>query len=308
VKVSILIPAYNAAEFIAETIECAINQSWQEKEIIIVDDGSSDNTYEIAKQFESDLVKVYRQDNKGASAARNYAFSKSNGEMIQYLDADDLLSPNKIEEQIKIYLNQSVSDSIITCNFLYFTDNIVTGLEFPRCRLITTDYAPGYELLIDIFDYLIGTQTSIWLVPRGLIEKSGGWNEQLSLNDDGEFFFRIISMCKIIYYCANAVVYYRTPNDGLSIRRDIQASKSQLLSTRIMRDIVLSYSKSKRARQACSKFYFQFYQKFDDDGNFDKSAEMDMMELGFHVDSFNKTKKHKIIRDFLKKIYKFIFK
>jgi glycosyltransferase involved in cell wall biosynthesis len=307
-KVSILIPAYNSEKYIAETIQCAINQTWPDKEIIVVDDGSSDNTYEIAKQFESDNIKIFKQDNKGASAARNNAFSKSSGELIQYLDADDLLSPNKIEEQIKIYLNNPDPRNIVTCNFLYFTDNIVTGLEFPRCQFITTGYGSSCELLIDIFDYVIGTQTSMWLVHRELIEKSGGWNEQLSLNDDGEFFFRIISMSKTVHYCANAIVYYRMPINGLSKRRDIEAAKSQLLSTRIMRDIILSYSKSKRARLACCKFYLRHMHQFDDNGNFDKMAEKDIKDLGFHVETLFKTKRYKIMRNlFGKKIYKSLF-
>lgn len=308
-KVSILMPAYNAEKYIAETIQCALNQTWPDKEIIVVDDGSADRTFEIAKRFESEIVKVYKQPNKGASTARNLAFTYSSGDLIQYLDADDLLSPNKIEEQIKIYLQNPDPDSIVSCNLLYFTDNVVTGLEFPKCQQITTGYRTSSELLIDIFDYPIGTQTSMWLVPRGLIIKSGGWNESISLNDDGEFFFRIISLSKMVHYCAKAIVYYRMPMNGLSNRRDSVAAISQLASTRIMRDCILSYSKSKRARQACCKFYLNSMNQFDDNGNFDKMAEKDIEELGFHIETLFKSPKRQLIRNLLgKRIYKACFK
>jgi glycosyltransferase involved in cell wall biosynthesis len=98
--VSILIPAYNAERWIAETINSALNQTWSQKEIIIVDDGSRDATLQIAKRFESGLVKVVAQENSGASTARNKALAFAQGDYIQWLDADDLLAPDKIALQM----------------------------------------------------------------------------------------------------------------------------------------------------------------------------------------------------------------
>ena len=94
--VSILIPCYNSEKWLAETLESALAQTWQNKEIIVVDDGSTDSSLEIAKTFESNKVKVLRQDNRGASAARNLGLTNAQGDFIQYLDADDLLSEDKI--------------------------------------------------------------------------------------------------------------------------------------------------------------------------------------------------------------------
>lgn len=90
-KVSILIPCYNSERFVAETLDSCLAQTYRNIEIIVVDDGSTDNSFAIAKSFESNIIKVYRQDNSGACAARNYAFRKSSGEYIVYLDADDIL-------------------------------------------------------------------------------------------------------------------------------------------------------------------------------------------------------------------------
>src|SRR5207248_8968504 len=99
--VSILIPAYNAEPWITDTIQSALAQTWMRKEIIIIDDGSTDQTLSIARQFASKTVSVIAQRNQGAAAARNKAFALSQGGYIQWLDADDLLSPDKIEAQVK---------------------------------------------------------------------------------------------------------------------------------------------------------------------------------------------------------------
>ena len=98
--VSILIPAFNAQEWIADSIRSAIAQTWESKEIIVVDDGSTDKTLRIARQFESECVRVVTQRQQGAAAARNKAFSLSRGDYIQWLDADDLLAPDKVAWQM----------------------------------------------------------------------------------------------------------------------------------------------------------------------------------------------------------------
>src|SRR5580700_460613 len=98
--VSILIPAYNAERWIAFTLQSAIAQTWPRKEIIVVDDGSRDRTAEVARRFASIGVVVVSTENQGAAAARNHALQLSEGDYIQWLDADDLLAPDKIERQL----------------------------------------------------------------------------------------------------------------------------------------------------------------------------------------------------------------
>ena len=100
--VSILIPAYNCGSWIAESLASAIAQTWPNKEIIVVDDGSSDDTQAIAASFASQGVRLHVQPNAGAAAARNQALALSSGEYIQWLDADDLLAPCKIESQMAV--------------------------------------------------------------------------------------------------------------------------------------------------------------------------------------------------------------
>src|SRR5437763_15171894 len=100
--VSILIPAYNAQRWLAETIRSALGQTWPNKEIVVVDDGSRDRTLSIARQFASKCVSVVTQENQGAFAARNRIFELCQGVYIKWLDADDLPSADKISKQLEL--------------------------------------------------------------------------------------------------------------------------------------------------------------------------------------------------------------
>src|ERR1700733_5965707 len=98
--VSILIPAYNAERWIPFTLQSAVDQTWRRKEIIVINDGSTDGTAEIAKGFRSHGVSVVTTKNQGLSAAVNYGLRICQGDYIQELDANDILAPEKIEKQL----------------------------------------------------------------------------------------------------------------------------------------------------------------------------------------------------------------
>jgi glycosyltransferase involved in cell wall biosynthesis len=129
-KVSIIIPLYNSEKYIAETINSALNQTWENKEIIIIDDGSTDKSLVIAKSYERVNVIVISQQNKGASAARNVGIKNSKGDFIQFLDADDLLSTDKIEAQMKIF-EQYGNDIIVSCQWDGFI-KLKEEAKFPK--------------------------------------------------------------------------------------------------------------------------------------------------------------------------------
>ena len=118
--VSILIPAYNSEQWIAETIESALAQTWRTKEIVVVDDGSSDQTLQIARRFASKGVYVVTQPNQGAAAARNTAMSICQGDYIQWLDADDLLEPDKVERQMRSLDDYPGKRTLLSGAWAYF--------------------------------------------------------------------------------------------------------------------------------------------------------------------------------------------
>ncbi len=229
VKVSILIPLYNAEAYIAEAVESALQQTYQNIEIIIVDDGSTDNSLSIARDYESDKVKVFSQLNKGASAARNKAFKLSSGELIQYLDADDILDTHKVEEQVKAFRDVQEQEAIINGRWGKYKESIST-VKWEH-QPIDRSYDIPLNWLLDSWNGGGMAQTGVWLVPRRLIAEAGPWREDLTLNDDGEFFTRVLIKAQKIVFVNKAKVFYRTDNyESLSKGKSYKAIKSQLHS------------------------------------------------------------------------------
>jgi O-antigen/teichoic acid export membrane protein/glycosyltransferase involved in cell wall biosynthesis len=209
--VSILIPAYNAEKWIAATIRSAMAQTWEPKEIIVVDDGSTDRTLAIARQFESNSVRVVTQKNLGASAARNQALALSRGDYIQWLDADDLLAPDKISKQME-QVNQGASDlTLLSCPWGQFWHRYYRGNFIPST--LWCDLSPS-EFLIRKMGQNLFMQTSTWLVSRRLTEAAGPWSTKLSVDDDGEYFCRVLLASDGIRFVPDAKVYYRYSGVG----------------------------------------------------------------------------------------------
>ncbi len=205
--VSILIPAHNAEEWIADTLRSAISQTWAHTEIIVVDDGSTDRTNEIARQFEKDGVRVFRQDNMGAAAARNTAYSFCHGDYIQWLDADDLLAPEKISKQmalVKAGTGKLTALSAEYGTFMYRADRS----QFNASALWSSQ--SPVEWLLRKMGQNLYMQTATWMISRELAEAAGPWDTTLFCDDDGEYFCRVLLASGGVRFCPGSKVYYRS--------------------------------------------------------------------------------------------------
>lgn len=260
--VSILIPAYNAEEWLAETLRSAVEQTWPCKEIIVVDDGSRDGTLALARTFESDCVKVFTQKNQGAAATRNNAFGLCKGDYIQWLDADDLLAPDKIARQMQA-LNDPPNKKILLSGewgrFMYRPDRAEFVPTALWCDLSKTEW------LIRKMSQNVYMQTASWLVSRELTESAGPWNTRLLGDDDGEYFCRVLLASEGVHFVPGAKIYYRSSGSGsLSyIGSSDRKRDAQWLSMQLHIGYLSSLEDSKRARNACVKFLqnwmFNFY-------------------------------------------------
>lgn len=247
--VSILIPAYNSEKWIKSTIQSALNQTYSNKEIIIVDDGSTDNTLNIAKQFESDILKVIFQKNQGASAARNKALSISQGDFIQWLDSEDLISNDKIEKQLAAYDYSPPEKTLLSspAGFFYHRPSkakfIANALWKDLCSL---DW-----LITKFSDRKAHIYLHAWLVSRKLTELAGAWNERLSLNDDGEYFCRVVADSNFVKFVDDVKCYYRIGNfSSISNRISETALKSEILAINLCVDHLLTLENSESTRKA----------------------------------------------------------
>jgi glycosyltransferase involved in cell wall biosynthesis len=252
--VSILIPAYNSQEWIVETLRSAISQTWPNKEIIVVDDGSTDRTYEIASQFTKDGVRVFRQENKGAAAARNTAYSLSHGDFIQWLDADDLLAPDKISKQMELLkegVGKRTALSAAYGTFLYRPHRA----QFNSTALWCSNLTPAEWLLRKMGQNLY-MQTATWLISRELTEAVGPWDIRISLDDDGEYFSRVLLSSDGVRFCPESKVYYRSFGfDTLSYVGDsAHKIEAHWLSMKLHIHYLRLMEESKRVDAACVQY------------------------------------------------------
>lgn len=255
--VSVIIPVFNAERHLSETIRSVINQSYKDIEVILVDDGSKDNSLAIAQKYESDTFKVISQSKRGACAARNLGIQYSKGEWIQFLDADDILNCDKIFNQIKA-VNQSPNEiKLVSAAWAHFTKTPEDSV-FQK-GITWKNYQKNVDWLLDSWTKGGMMQTACWLTHRNLINETGLWNEKLLKNQDGEYFSRIILNTSNILFVENSKVYYRKPNKtSVSQRLDRNSTKSLLDSYMIYEQEILKKENSIRVRKALARNYFNF--------------------------------------------------
>ena len=251
--VSILIPAYNAEPWIADTIQSALTQTWPRKEIIVVDDGSDDRTLSIANEFSSRGVFVAFQKNRGAAAARNKALSFCSGDYIQWLDADDILAPDKISRQMEFAescTNKRILLSSEWGHFLFRTSRA----KFTRTALWGD--LPPVEWLRLKMEKNTWMQPGSWLVSRELTEAAGPWNERLPWDEEGEYFCRVVIKSDRVKFIRGAKTFYRVtgPHSYGHVGTSDKKLESSWRSTRLHVQYLRSLEDSARTRRACVTF------------------------------------------------------
>lgn len=169
--VSIIIPVFNSEKYLARAIQCALDQTYKPSEIIIVDDGSTDKSAEIAQSFSQ--IKYYYQSNMGCAAARNLGLTKAQGEFIAFIDADDSAPANKLEIQIKYLLD----DDSLGLNIGHLENRIVLNCQLPQSSV---DYFLNREK--------IGLMSMV--VRKNVFEQVGNFNVEYIIASDFEWITR----------------------------------------------------------------------------------------------------------------------
>jgi glycosyltransferase involved in cell wall biosynthesis len=214
-KVSILIPAYNAERFVGAALQSALDQTWPNTEIILVDDGSKDQTLAVAKRYESAKIKIVHQKNRGPAAARNTALRAAQGDFLQYLDADDFLSRDKIREQLTLLEENSNYLSVSAAIYFFDGEDPDSGL-LERSGAVDTD--DPVQFLMQLLGSEGATRTvpyGAWLTPRSVASCAGPWDDSVrSPDDDGEYFARVMLASRGIRASKAGRYYYRKFRQG----------------------------------------------------------------------------------------------
>lgn len=196
--VSVVIPNYNYGRFVAETIESALAQTVPVDEIVVVDDGSTDDSVEVVKRF-GGKVRLISQRNEGVGAARNAGVANTSGEFVAFLDADDIWMPAKIEEQLKLFADESVV--LVSGGVREFDSKTGETIEIrvPQKTLWSAEVILRRRDSINVAGHSI-------VVRREAFEKSGGFDNRKELHpaEDWEFCYRmalagaVVSVPKIL--------------------------------------------------------------------------------------------------------------
>jgi glycosyltransferase involved in cell wall biosynthesis len=281
--VSVLTAAHNAEVYLGATIASVLAQSYRPIEMIVVDDGSTDHTRQVARRFEEqypDVVRVISQENRGACAARNRAMQVARGDFIQFLDADDLLHPEKIERQLGRLENEP-EGTVATGPWVRFHGDLSTA-DHDRVAPDFQDYEPASNWLIQSWEGRGTIPLHAWLIPRTVAQRAGPWNESLLRNQDGEYAARMLVVANKIAFVRGAWAYYRS---GLPRSISRQASDAALASlynsTVSCERTLLAHRDTPEARRAVAGLYQQFlFTAYPRLPELCRQAEMRAIELG----------------------------
>lgn len=208
--VSVIIPVFNKERFVANTLKSVLAQTFQDYEILIVDDGSTDKSAEIIRRFDDKRIQLFSEHNRGVSGARNFGISQASGKFIAFLDADDIWNSDFLQtliSNIQKFPEQRVFSSAIEIE--------ANGRTFPakysikkREDVVIVDYFEASLLQSVIF-------TSAAIFEKSIFEKTGGFDETLRTEEDLDLWIRIGLEYKVVF-CWKIGVRYVHDNFGLS--------------------------------------------------------------------------------------------
>ncbi len=191
--ISVMMPTYNNAKYIKQAIESIYAQNYDNIEIIVVDDGSTDNTKEILQQYKD--IKYFYIEHKGISVARNTALENAKGEYIAFLDSDDYWLPNKLNTQMQYFKDHPDCEIVFTKYENFFED-----------EKLKTNKRAMHEKMMEKFlkQYLPSS-----IIKKELFEKYGNFDENFSGVEDTEFLYRLLKKGVSISHIIPEVFYIR---------------------------------------------------------------------------------------------------
>jgi len=246
--VSVVIPCFNAGRLVGDAIRSALNQTYRPIEVIVLNDGSIDESEQIIRSF-GDSIRSESGPNRGACIARNRGLAVSRGELIQFLDADDLLHPEKVARQVKELRDD---DAIAFGPWLRFSRRLPSPPYEPDICAATS----ANDLLLQwLQGKFVICNSLLW--PARLLSRIGGWDARIVANQDGELLMRALSRGARLRYCDDARAFYRVPTAGgnIAARTDAAAQRSRL---RVMRRVYRWNTGGAATKEVLMRFWQQF--------------------------------------------------
>lgn len=279
-KVSIIIPIYNASKYIVEAIDSVLSQTYKDFEVIVIDDGSTDNTKEILHNF-GEKINYYYQENQGAVKARNKAFELSKGELIAFLDQDDLWQPENLAKKVA-YLDKNPQVPVVTSDFIFFGD-VLQNSSFNE-RNFFLDKKVGDEFIIPNTLGLLIDQCFMFcpttMLRRETFKKYGGFKVEVS--DDYDLFLRIAAESN--FGCINEVLVKKRVHDNATTRNYAKNFSSRLTAlTNLNAKPGLSVVNSNKLKKRISATYMSWAYWLKNDGRLKESREKALLSISYRI-------------------------
>ena len=206
-KVSVIIPTYNSSRTICETLQSVFSQTYSDFEILLINDGSTDNLMEVLKCFQDSRLQILNYENGGLSVARNRGIDCASGEYLIFLDADDLWSPDKLESHVNALDNAQKTNpkASVVYSWSYFLDNEtnISYINYPS-------HCEG-SVLPEILETNFVTSGSNPMITRQAIESVGYFNSDFQGASDWEYWIRLAQQWDYILIPERQVFYRQSP-------------------------------------------------------------------------------------------------
>lgn len=251
-RVSVLIPCFNAERWIGEAIESVYRQTWENVEIVVVNDGSTDNSLAEINRQKSSRMTVIDQANQGQNTSLNRCLSECSGAFIQYLDADDALEHDKIKNQMIRLEHQP--DCVATSTWRVISSS--ASVDFVDPAPVKTgpsgERTPVDWLVENWWEGGGMMYPAMWLIPAGILRRVGPWRDDVTLMNDTEFFSRVVLAARAVLLCPESLSYYRKGHPSLSSVKTARAWRSYFEVMEICVNRLLAAESSDRTRRVAS--------------------------------------------------------
>jgi GT2 family glycosyltransferase len=207
--VSVVIPTYNCGEYICASVESVLAQTHRPIEVIVVDDGSTDDTRERLRAYDGRIRYIY-QANRGVPTARNVALAAAGGDVIALLDADDVCAPRRVERQLNL-LSAHPNVGFVACRApIMDLEGKLTGEEYSRRAVFAENAEVVIERKAALLRYIESCffLSTTCLMRRSVLAAAGGYDESLRVNQDLDLMLRVLQICDM-GYVNEALYFYR---------------------------------------------------------------------------------------------------
>jgi len=245
--ISVIMPAYNSAKLIRYSIKSILNQSYKELELIIVDDGSDDNTAEVISEFKDNRILYFKTENKGTAAAVNFGVTKAKYDWIARIDTDDLNTKDRLEQQVE-YINNNPETDVVSSWSIYFNN---------KGRILFFLLPPvEHKYILDVLNLHNPLNQSGVLIRKKMLDEYK-YNESFLLNEDFELFFRIREKVKF-RNIPEYLVYTRVHEKSKSFKKR-NRNVYDMLMNHSFKNLVDSKSKGDHFYWACKIAWISFF-------------------------------------------------